>query len=93
MIASARRFFLWELASVIYNLSSALAFHGAIYRRHFSTEGASHPQSARARILQPCAEHRALLQAAHERTAQSVRTHIEKSNACIIGLLRADLNG
>jgi DNA-binding GntR family transcriptional regulator len=48
-------------------------------------------------MMQSCAEHRALLQAAHagdvERAAQAVRTHIEKSNAYILGLLRVDQNG
>jgi DNA-binding GntR family transcriptional regulator len=50
-----------------------------------------------ARMLRSCAEHRALLQAARagdvERAARAVRTHIERSNAYILGLLRADRNG
>jgi DNA-binding GntR family transcriptional regulator len=86
-------------------------FHGVIYRRHFNTEALRiinlHQDLLRnlscrypanyTRMMQSCAEHRALLQAAHagdvERAANAVRTHIERSNAYILGLLRADRNG
>jgi len=86
-------------------------FHGAIYRRHFNAEAlrivnlhkdllsslsCRYPAN-HARMLQSCAEHRALLRAARdgdvERAAQAVRTHIERSNAYILGLLRADRSG
>jgi len=83
-------------------------FHGAIYRRHFNTEAlrivnlhkdllgslsCRYPAN-HARMLQSCAEHRAILQAARdgdvESAARAVRTHIERSNAYILNLLRAD---
>lgn len=86
-------------------------FHGAIYRRHFNTEAlriinlhqdllknlsCRYPAN-HTRMMQSCAEHRALLQATHagdvERAAQAVRTHIERSNAYILGLLRVDRDG
>ncbi len=47
-----------------------------------------------ARMMQSSAEHRAIVRAAYagdvEAAVQATRTHIERSNAYILGLLRAD---